>query len=1285
MRLRMGKKRWTLLLALALVTAAVGWVVTHPDLLTPYFARLATRHLLRDSDGDLKIGAFSGNMLTGLKLYDVTLSLRGERGAAIDVGVDTLSVDYSFGELLKSPLRLRHVGVSGAVCLARRGEPLTDDTTVEPGGPFTLPRFRVDDLQVVRSSITLSGPTGRIEEEVRGIVWRGTVKADTALALVCRSGDLDWISRDSRFEDLNGLVVVDHDRIGTEQLTGALNGHGVTVAGHRRHDGELSLRITAESTSTPEVEELIDMTLGFKASGGARLDLTTRSDSLWLDISFQGELEGYRLEGLQGHCLLADGRLVWDQLEGRINGAWFTGNGSFDVRDPDDVTFQLRGDVADVDLARGLVPDVILPESGGWGWINLWRRDRTNHTRVSGWLRDGYIAAVPFDSVSVSLEADDSGVTFHALELHNADQTAHITGYADSSGAFVGRLEIEARDLSTLPGEWPAPPLAGSLQASGILTGQDPVYDFDGVVAIASLELGPIRADSCRADITVEDVLGSPEVSAEIAGRSLVCAGAALGTFITGGVVTSKAAILHHFRSQHGDTTLVFRAQADFGPHGADYYLPRFEFVLEGNSGQLDEPARFSTGDGYFNLEPASLVSDYGSLSAYGVWDEAGDNLGGEIVLDHFDLDLVNSFTSGDGRLNGELSAVLSLGGTPYDPLLGLEARLDACSLPLATIDSLTVGALFYDDNLDIRRLDLHSDYGRVQGTGLITNRGVDPEEFWYGAALGLHLDVTNGDWAFIDQFAIPSLDRIAGTFDASLDVGGTTYEPEIEGGIVSTPFHVHWLHFDELTGSVSYDDGQLTLGALQGRKETLGLTGRLEIPLDMDFHSEPVSSLDGPLYMRINIPQDSDLTALARMCNAFVETGGRGGLDLIVSGRAEHPYYSGSVEIADASCVIRGLSEVYREISCSGDWQGDILTVSDIRGREGARGTLAGKGTLTFRGLELEGFDIRLAADRFLVASIPELRALVRSDEVALTSVKVGPDSLIVPKFTGDLELIEARYVGDFSEQPSLSDPRVGTVAPDWLADLDIRAPRSSGRVINRTMELDLGGDVRLVRDLDGMYLRGTLAIDRGRLPVFNNDFKVTRGNVDFSQEVGVIPMIDITAETSVRLPAPDGGTRRLEKIYVDVTGSALTPAVSFRSESGYARSNIERMLLGLSPHATDTQTTSAIRQGTMAAGFNLLEREVAAELDLVDTFDIESGRVREDGTTQTLIGVGKYISRDLYVKFAQALTDQDREVLVEYQITDHLLLQSEISRRLDEALGNTTYSVDLKYRFEY
>ena len=1286
MRWRPGRKRWTLLTAFALIAAALAWVITHPDLLTPYFARLATRHLLRDADGHLEIGAFSGNMLTGLQLYDVTLSLRGERGAAIDVGIDTLAVDYGLGDLVTSPLRLHRVDVRGAVCLARRGDSPPDDEPSRPGSPFELPRFRVDDLRIARSAISVSGPDGRVEEQVADVDWTGLVRADTALVLVTREGRLDWLSRDSRLSGLSGHLVVDGERLATEQFILTLNGHPLTASGERRHDGDLDLRVDGRGVSVPEIENLIDTTLGFEAEGDADLHLRVRADSLWLDIVFDGELEGYHLEGTRGSASLIDDVLDWDRLDGRINGAWFAGTGRFDVADPEDVTFRLQGDVADVDLARDLVPDVVLPETDGWGWMNLWRRDLTNSTRVSGWLREGRIAEVPFDSVQVSVEGDSAGVTLHAIDLYQGAQTAYLTGRADTSGAFLGRVEIDARDLRTLPEAWPSPPMTGALKASGALRGQDPVYDFEGVAAIASLEFGPLRLDSCRAELVVEDILGSPEVTTETAGRSLTCADVPLGSFVTGGVVTSEAAVLHHFRAVNGDTTLSFRGQADFRGEAVEYYLPQVDFDLEGNAWRLESPARFRTAQGYLSLDPAALSSEYGALRAHGVWDERGDELDGEIVLENVDLALLDPFVTTRDTLDGLLSVVLSLGGTPYEPLLGLEARLDGCHTPLAAIDSLSLGALFYDDILDIRRLDLHTDQGRVGLAGLITHPGVDPEEFWPGAELDLSVDIHDGDWAFIDQFGIPSLDRIAGVFDGRVEVGGTTDAPRIEGSVSSAPFHVHWLHLDELTGGVEYADGRLVLSRLEGRKETLPLEGRLDIPLELDFHSEPVSPLDEYLLMQVSIPAGSDLTPLSRTCNAFVESHGRGGLDLVVSGVAEHPTYSGSLEIEDAGCVIRSLSEVYRDVSCRGEWEGDVLTLSDIRGREGARGTLSGAGTVTFDGLELEGFDVRLEADRFLVASIPELRALVRSDEVALTSVKAGPDSVIVPRFTGDLEVIEARYVGDFSEQPSISDPRVGTVAPDWLADLHLRAPRSSGHVINRTMELDLGGDVRLVRDLDGLSLRGSMDIDRGHLPVFNNDFRVTSGSLDFSREVGVIPMIDMTAETSVRLPAAqEGGTRRLEKIWIVLSGSAMSPTVDFSSESGYARSNIERMLLGMSPYATGRQTESALYTGTVAAGFNLLEREVAAELDLVDTFDIESGRVREDGTTQTLIGVGKYIGRDLYVKFAQAVTDQDREAVVEYQITNHLLLQTEISRRLDEALGNTTYNVDLKYRFEY
>ena len=93
------------------------------------------------------------------------------------------------------------------------------------------------------------------------------------------------------------------------------------------------------------------------------------------------------------------------------------------------------------------------------------------------------------------------------------------------------------------------------------------------------------------------------------------------------------------------------------------------------------------------------------------------------------------------------------------------------------------------------------------------------------------------------------------------------------------------------------------------------------------------------------------------------------------------------------------------------------------------------------FNGLELESFDVTLDLDRFLVASIPDLRAVVSGRDCKLSSVFVGPDSVMVPKFTGTLRVDKARYTGDFKEQPAANDPLQATVAPDWLAELTLHA----------------------------------------------------------------------------------------------------------------------------------------------------------------------------------------------------------------------------------------------------
>jgi hypothetical protein len=1274
--------RWTLLVATILFVVVVAWLATHPQTTSPWLSRLVTSNLLGGSEGSIRFESFTGNMINGIVLHHVEVDLVGENGSSTIIGIESAHFEYRLGELLASSIHFQRAQLEGLDARIIAGDGTESSQDKEFLGGLKL---RIDEVVINRGSIALSDNHGRLVEEIPSLDWQGSVSVDDGLRLTLINSSLVWSTRSAQLQGLNGALAYYDGVLEIDQLSGRFNESEVLISGRRFSSGDLDLNVKAVGAEVTEVEELIDLNLGFSAQGDAQLNLVSRGDSLTFDVDFDGTLEGYEFRGFSGRAMLSPRFLDWESLSGRINGALFSGFGRFDVSESSDVIFRVEGNVSDVDLSQDLVPGTELPVTDGWGHLELWRSDADNVTLVRGWLRDGKIADVPFDSLHVLVEADDEGVTFHALDLLYRSASAHLSGYADAEGQFEGELDVLSTDLTQLPSHWPVTELHGSLQAHGVVTGLDPVYNFTGIVDAQQAGMDRLDAGDLSANVSIASVLSDPTIHAAAKGHHLNLGGVPLGDFSLGGVVSPEMAYLDHFRSSYGDTTVAFRAQVAFEDSSTSVFVPELDVDLEGVRWSLDDALSLELASGQLRLEPIELSSSQGSLQGELIWNRTGGVLDGWIDLDRFNLELVNPFLD-VADLNGTLSARCELGGSPDSPRLDLKAELTDVDLPLASIDSLTVESHFQQGGLDIRGLELWTDYGQVNISGDISHQGAELKDWWRGAVMDLHVDVIDGDWAFIDQFQIPALERVDGSLEGSIDLTGTTDDPEIDGGLHSEEFTVHWVHLDDLSGGISYDRGQLTLSNLVGLQDDMVLRARIEIPMLLDFHSEPVSPVDGPLYMSLIIPDGTDLTPLSELTNAFVTSGGTGGLDLVVSGRADHPYYSGRVRIADGSMVIRKLNEVYADISCEGIWQGDVLSLHDIRGREGQKGVFSGDGSLTFRGLFLETFEVDLDADRVLVSSIPDVRALVRSNNLKLTGVMVGPDSLLVPRFSGDLEVIEARYTGDFSEQASVVDVRVATIAPDWLADLSIVAPPRSIAVKNNQMELDLGGSVLLARDESGLDVSGTMVIDKGHLPVFNNDFKVTRGSVEFISGRGPVPDIDIRAETQVRLPSlTEGGNRRLEKIFITVVGPALGPTVTFESESGYPRQSVERLLLGLSPHAADTPTGDEIRAGTVAAGFNLLEREVARELDVVDTFDIIGGRLRPDGTMQTLVGVGKYIGRDLYVRFAQALTDQDREVLMEYQISDHLLLQSEISRRLDEALGNTTYSVDLKYRFEY
>ena len=1278
--------RLPILFAWMAILGGLAWFGTHPKLVAPFLSRLVSRQLMHAGGSAVRVTDFRVRPFEGMDLYGVSLSLPGGNRGMTLVSADTVIVDFTLGEIVGAVPRLRRVYVDHPEVYSRIGGGGSAGRE-EAEAELRFPALVVDRLEIRGAFLEFSGSDGRLVERLSHVDWNGSLRSDESLQLLLHDCDVAWDTHQSLLTGIRGEVVIDDQALAVSQVYGSFNGHPVRVEGFRRWDGLLDIAVSGEDVSIPEVENLIDLTIGFYARGDLDATFFARNDTVVYSGLFNGELEGYQMRDLVGKAVITDGRIVATGLAGRVNGASFEGSGEFLVPDEQHVSFVLEGNVADADLSAGLVPETPdLPRTDGRGFLTIEHTLTPEWTRVSGYLEDGFIEILPFDSCNLDVVVMPDSVILRDIDLNYGPLHVVVAGDTDRDEVFRGRMQATSDDLSVLPPDWKVPALTGWAEAEGELRGPLDDLDFAGRMTGGALTLRDGSAELLNANLVIEDVLEDARVTADAHGRGLAYGGVEMGRFRAAGQASARSARIDSFFSVRGDTTLALALRAAFRDSVQHFAIDRFEVALEGTHWTMTDSARFSVGPDLFSLPALRIVSEQGEVTARGHY-ERGKMLGGDVSLRGFDLGLLDPFVENSEPLRGRVTAGLTVGGEPDAPVVVATGDLVDAPFPLARVDSLYVVASYSRGSVVFEDLDLLTEYGHVRGRGEVAHPGAGVRDFWAGAKLEADLEVLEGDWSFMEQFEL--LDRMAGRFTGTARVGGTTDDPLVSGTVRSAPFHIHWLHLDEVTGSVWADRSALVLGDLVGRKDDLTATGRVEVPVDLDFLHVPVSPPLGPLYMQFAIPTGSNLASLSSATNAFIQTSGSGSGNVVISGPLQHPFYQGQVRVQDAGFVLRAMEEVYHDVSAVGIFQGDELRISNIRGREGLRGTLAGSGRLDFEGLLLKGFDIRLDVDRFLLATVPDLRALVRGQDVRLTSAYAGPDSLLVPRFSGRLEVIRGRYTGTFKEQPGAADPREATVAPDWLANLQLHADPRTVRILNREAELYLGGDLDLVRDLEGLYLRGTLDVNAGRLIVFNNTFNVERGLLDFSRDLGFDPRIDLDAVTKHRLRSEFSNNSVIENISVHVGATLAHPEVSFSSDQGYSKEAIQRMLLGLDPYPNVTGgEVSALRATSITAGFNVLEREIARELNLVDTFEIEQiRRERETGETglDPLIGVGKYIGSDFYLKVAQGVKQEDRDILVEYQINRHLLLQSEIRRRIDENQGAETYNLDLKYRFEY
>ncbi len=336
------------------------------------------------------------------------------------------------------------------------------------------------------------------------------------------------------------------------------------------------------------------------------------------------------------------------------------------------------------------------------------------------------------------------------------------------------------------------------------------------------------------------------------------------------------------------------------------------------------------------------------------------------------------------------------------------------------------------------------------------------------------------------------------------------------------------------------------------------------------------------------------------------------------------------------------------------------------LRNIEAAIGGDGGGGfTLALKAQDMNDGNVtvsgRLAGDKSMTADVTadlaRLDVLHRDDVVAAATGKVtytGP--LLAGRFQGQLQMVNSlvRLGGSYMPdipllralpgfEPVSSNGGLSTVTLD-IAVTTAGPMRIEGAGLDSLWR----GDLMIAGTLARPDIRGAVTLDRGSFSFLGQSFTLDRGTVTFTGGgEGLDPQLNIVA---IREASDITAT-------VAITGRARAPDIQLSSRPALPRDEILARLLfrkgtGELGPIESIQLASAASDlaGISQGGINGLLRR---------TFGVDVS----SGAEGNSVMVGRQVGRNLYVSVGQSLTEQEREIVVEWRLSRSFSLKSTTS----------------------
>jgi len=466
---------------------------------------------------------------------------------------------------------------------------------------------------------------------------------------------------------------------------------------------------------------------------------------------------------------------------------------------------------------------------------------------------------------------------------------------------------------------------------------------------------------------------------------------------------------------------------------------------------------------------------------------------------------------------------------------------------------------------------------------------------------------------------------------------------------------------------------------------ESAGLPIRLEAPVRLSLASGQLSLSEAALVcqgsrftLQGRLGRESDLsvngtlvlTPFGRLLSWVNLKEGAARVDMSVTGAISDPKLRGSMRVEAKDISFPGRPFPVGQLTADLTATETGVELASLTARVGD-GTVEARGRVAWGPFSVEGATLELK-------SVP----VTVSDTLdGVLQGKLSFDGNQSGSFLqGSIRIVQARYEQDFDLLGTVLRPRrPPTLAvrspPEFLSNMRLDVKVRSGPdlfVRNNIAKMILSMDLNIRGTAADPAPAGRVKVLDGRVYFQNQDFIITRGNLDFLGEPGALPVLHLESRAEV-----DGRTRTYN-IFLTMDGPLDRIELTMSSIPALSQEDILFVLFtGMTQdeyfaRPSDMKGTAS---GLAAAGISGLFGKDVKTWTGLDTFEMSGYEAEGAGVKATL---GKRFGERMEVRGAMSVGEELNrgEAQVEYQLAEGIYLVG--TQRTDGSFG-----LDIRFRF--